>query len=79
LGRGYELLMAEKTNKLNPPKKDVPWITINGQHTEDIQTKAESHLLKLVCDTYTVCVDIYICEKLTNCYFFILLFIGNQT
>jgi len=54
LGRGYELLMAEKTNKLDPPHKGVPWITIDGKHTADIQTKAENQLLKLVCDTYTV-------------------------
>jgi interferon gamma-inducible protein 30 len=54
LGRGYELLMAEKTNKLNPQHKGVPWITIDGKHTADIQKKAENHLLKLVCDTYTV-------------------------
>jgi interferon gamma-inducible protein 30 len=57
LGRGYELLMGEKTNKLDPPRKGVPWITIDGKHTPDIQTKAETHLLKLVCDTYTVSID----------------------
>jgi interferon gamma-inducible protein 30 len=28
---------AEATAALNPPHKFVPWIVINGQHTDEIQ------------------------------------------
>ena len=46
--------MAGQTLALNPAHQYVPWITINGKHTDDIQDKATSNLLKLVCDTYPV-------------------------
>jgi len=59
LGRGIELLMAEMTDKLNPPHTGVPWIVVNGIHTNDIETKALNNLTKLVCDTYTVCQIFY--------------------
>jgi hypothetical protein len=58
LGRGYELLVGEKTNKIKLLKENIPWITINGNFTGDIQTKAKSQLLKLVCDNYTVSIRI---------------------
>ena len=44
--------MALKTNALVPPHGYVPWITLNGKHTNDIQDKATFNLLGLVCDTY---------------------------
>ena len=31
----------------------VPWIVVNGQHSTDIQNRAEKNLLKLICDFYT--------------------------
>jgi len=49
--------MGEKTNKLDPKQDWIPWITIDGKHTKDIQTRAETQLLKLVCDSYTVCIE----------------------
>lgn len=52
LGNQLEHAMAECTNKLNPPHQYVPWITLFGEHTEDIQHQAETNLLKLVCDSY---------------------------
>lgn len=42
------------TNRLNPPKNYVPWITVNNQHTTDIQSLAEHDLVKLICETYKV-------------------------
>ena len=44
--------MALKTNALVPRHYYVPWITLNGKHTEDIEDKATFNLLGLVCDTY---------------------------
>ncbi|KAM6918868.1 gamma-interferon-inducible lysosomal thiol reductase [Xenentodon cancila] len=43
---------ALQTKALNPPHDYVPWVTINGVHTEDLQGKAMSSLFTLVCNMY---------------------------
>ncbi|MCJ8740447.1 hypothetical protein PDJAM_G00059240 [Pangasius djambal] len=43
---------AKKTGALQPPHQYVPWITINGKHTEDLEQKAMSSLFQLVCSLY---------------------------
>lgn len=43
---------ALKTEALKPPHQYVPWLTINGEHTEDLQDKAMSSLFNLVCSMY---------------------------
>uniref|UniRef100_A0A3B4YYM3 Gamma-interferon-inducible lysosomal thiol reductase n=1 Tax=Stegastes partitus TaxID=144197 RepID=A0A3B4YYM3_9TELE len=43
---------AQQTQALNPPHEYVPWVTINGVHTEDLQNKAMASLFSLVCSTY---------------------------
>ncbi|XP_017286826.1 gamma-interferon-inducible lysosomal thiol reductase [Kryptolebias marmoratus] len=43
---------ALKTKALNPPHQYVPWVTINGVHTEDLQQKAMESLFMLVCDMF---------------------------
>ncbi|KPP68353.1 gamma-interferon-inducible lysosomal thiol reductase-like [Scleropages formosus] len=43
---------AQETNALKPPHQYVPWVTINGKHTEDLQDKAMSSLFNLVCSLY---------------------------
>lgn len=45
---------AEQTKNLYPPHQYVPWVTLNGVHTDDIQNKAQDDLVKLICDTYQV-------------------------
>ncbi|XP_038049649.1 gamma-interferon-inducible lysosomal thiol reductase-like [Patiria miniata] len=52
LGNSLEHQMALKTDALKPPHQYVPWVTLNGVHTEKIQNKAENDLKKLICDTY---------------------------
>jgi len=52
-GDNYLHGMGVKTKALNPPHTYVPWITVNGVHTEGMQQKAEDDLLKLICDLYT--------------------------
>uniref|UniRef100_A0A8C6TY26 Gamma-interferon-inducible lysosomal thiol reductase n=1 Tax=Neogobius melanostomus TaxID=47308 RepID=A0A8C6TY26_9GOBI len=46
---------ALKTEALKPPHTFVPWITINGIHTDDLQKKAMSSLIPLVCSMYKLC------------------------
>lgn len=43
---------AMMTDKLNPPHKYVPWVVVNGEHTESLQQEAQDNLPKLLCDTY---------------------------
>lgn len=43
---------AKKTTSLQPPHQYVPWITINGEHSDDLQEKAMNSLFKLVCSLY---------------------------
>lgn len=52
LGNKLEHEMAMKTGALEPQHEYVPWVTINGKHTEEIQRKAERNLLELVCEYY---------------------------
>ena len=54
LGNTLQYNMAAMTDALNPPHKYVPWVTLNGVHTEEIQDKAQRDLVGLLCDTYTV-------------------------
>ncbi|XP_040027943.1 gamma-interferon-inducible lysosomal thiol reductase [Gasterosteus aculeatus] len=43
---------ALKTKALQPPHQYVPWVTINGEHTEELQDKALNSLFTLVCSMY---------------------------
>ena len=52
VGNKLEHKMAKKTIALDPPQTYVPWVTLNGVHTESIQTAATDNLIKLICDTY---------------------------
>jgi len=52
-GNDWQHANAVTTGALNPPHQYVPWITLNGVHTDDIQAKAQEDLLSLICSTYT--------------------------
>ncbi|XP_062337713.1 gamma-interferon-inducible lysosomal thiol reductase-like [Osmerus eperlanus] len=52
LGNGLMHQNAMKTDALKPSHQYVPWITINGDHTDDLQDKAMSSLFPLVCSLY---------------------------
>ncbi|XP_006640006.1 gamma-interferon-inducible lysosomal thiol reductase [Lepisosteus oculatus] len=43
---------AQMTDALKPPHQYVPWVTINGEHTEELQNKAMASLYTLVCSLY---------------------------
>ena len=54
IGNELEHVMADRTENLRPKMDWVPWIVVNGVHTEEIQQKASSDLHSLVCSTYKV-------------------------
>lgn len=66
LGNSLEHQMALKTEALNPPHKYVPWVTLNGVHTEEIEKKAEADLTALICDTYKGSPKPAACNKKTG-------------
>ncbi|XP_012683397.1 gamma-interferon-inducible lysosomal thiol reductase [Clupea harengus] len=43
---------ALKTGALKPPHEYVPWVTINGEHTDAMQETAMQSLFNLVCSLY---------------------------
>ncbi|XP_063350710.1 gamma-interferon-inducible lysosomal thiol reductase-like [Pelmatolapia mariae] len=51
---GYQLMRANAlmTRALNPAHTHVPWITFNGEYTEENEDKAMSSLFQLVCRLY---------------------------
>ncbi|CAF1489858.1 unnamed protein product, partial [Didymodactylos carnosus] len=40
------------TEALTPQHDFVPWVTLNGEHTTQIQDDAEADLVALLCKTY---------------------------
>jgi interferon gamma-inducible protein 30 len=57
IGNGLEHQMAVKTDMLQPTHTYVPWVTVNGNHTEQIQQQAQNDLIGLICNTFTVSKD----------------------
>ncbi|NXF99162.1 GILT reductase, partial [Sakesphorus luctuosus] len=43
---------AQLTDALDPPHQYVPWIVVNGKHTDELQAQAENSLLGLICHLY---------------------------
>ncbi len=54
LGNQLQHINAVRTENLQPQHQYVPWVTINGQHTEQIEREAERNLVQLICRTYKV-------------------------
>lgn len=51
-GNQLEHEMALITSQLSPPHEYVPWVTLNGVHTNKIQDEAMDDLMSLICDAY---------------------------
>jgi len=51
-GNQLEHQMALKTQALKPAHQYVPWIVVNGVHTEAIQSDVQMGMLEYVCDNY---------------------------
>ncbi|KAM4657658.1 gamma-interferon-inducible lysosomal thiol reductase [Amazona ochrocephala] len=43
---------AQRTEALDPPHQYVPWVVVNGKHTDELQAQAEASLLGLICSLY---------------------------
>ena len=46
--------MGVATESLDPTHNYVPWLVIDGEHTEDKQSEAMEDLLAYVCNAYQV-------------------------
>ena len=53
-GNRLEHAMGAKTESLDPPHHYVPWIVVDGEHTDQIQNQAMDNLVGLVCSLYKV-------------------------
>jgi len=51
-GNKLEHQMGEKTDNLDPSHTYVPWVVVNDQHTNALQSAAMTDLLALVCKLY---------------------------
>lgn len=54
VGNQAQHAYADKTEKLLPQVEYVPWIVLDGAHSDRIQYKASTDLVQLVCDAYKV-------------------------
>ncbi|CAF0776034.1 unnamed protein product [Rotaria sp. Silwood1] len=52
LGNQLQHAFAVQTDSLQPPHQYVPWVTVNGEHTEEMEQEAEKDLIGLICKTY---------------------------
>ncbi|NXX75272.1 GILT reductase, partial [Urocolius indicus] len=43
---------AQLTEALDPPHQYVPWVVIDGKHTDELQAQAQASLLGLICRLY---------------------------
>jgi len=52
-GKQLEHQMAVKTEQLSPPHQYVPWLNLNGEHSQAIQNGLSGNMLATVCNAYT--------------------------
>ena len=72
-GNQLQHAYAVQTNKTKPADAFVPWVTLNGNHTDEIQDKAQTDLIGLICETYKVDFSSGICS------FKLLFFLGSKS
>lgn len=53
-GNQLQHAYAVQTENTKPKTAFVPWVTLNGNHTDEIQDKAQTNLINLLCETYKV-------------------------
>lgn len=58
---------AVKTDALNPSHEYVPWIVVDGRHTEALQNAAQKDFLGVVCDFYKGTKPKECEKRLNNC------------
>ena len=53
--------MGEVTDKLQPAHQYVPWIVVNGAHSQSTENAVQSNMVKYVCSIYKGSVKIDAC------------------
>jgi interferon gamma-inducible protein 30 len=53
-GNELQHAYAVQTERIKPTQAFVPYVTLNGNHTDEIQDLAQTNLIALLCDTYKV-------------------------
>ena len=53
-GNILEHAIGAKTESLDPPHNYVPWIVVDGEHSDKVQQAAMDNLLDLICQLYKV-------------------------
>merc|ERR1712154_316593 len=53
MGNKFQHEIATLTAALSPPHQYVPWIVVNGEHTDAIQQSCQTNVLDCVCKEYT--------------------------
>jgi interferon gamma-inducible protein 30 len=54
MGNQLQHLYAVQTERTKPTEAFVPFVTLNGNHTDEIQDLAQTDLIALLCNTYKV-------------------------
>ena len=54
LGNELQHNYAVQTEATKPAQGFVPWVTLNGDHSDEIQDMAQTNLIRLICTTYQV-------------------------
>ena len=57
-GNGLHYEIGETTKALIPAQNYVPWILVDGVHTDLLNQAAQSNLLWLVCHEYEVILNL---------------------
>jgi interferon, gamma-inducible protein 30 len=52
LGRQFMAEIADATDKLEPAHTYVPWVVVNGVHSESTENAVQSNMVKYVCSIY---------------------------
>ncbi len=54
MGNQLQHAYAVQTERTKPTEAFVPFVTLNGNHTDEIQDLAQTDLIALLCNTYKV-------------------------
>ena len=65
MGNQLQHTYAALTESLQPSHQYVPWITLNNEHTDEMQKQAEKDLIGLVCKSYKVRLTTHLFSQFT--------------
>jgi len=69
-GKELILVIANKTDSLQPPHRYVPWPVVDGEMTDKIERQCSNNMLKYMCERYTGTPTPAACQSITEerCY-----------